>query len=139
MSKIKEAIKTAQTSVSKAAINTYGARIYDFEQVCKILEDLYDVANEDGAEQTLAGTITQSEIDELIEGIEQRIDGNINKMDDTDIVDEDSIEITLSGGRYTIDNIDANKDNIVSEASYGIDDVVNEWAYKNKIVIEASI
>jgi len=135
MSKILEAIKTAQTNVSKAAVNTYGARIYDFEQVCKILEDLYEVASEDGAEQTQVGTITQSEIDELIESIEDRIDGNINKMDDTDIVDEDSIEISLSGGRYTIDNIDANKDNIVSEASYGIDDVVTGWAEKNKLIV----
>jgi len=135
MSKILEAIKTAQTNVSKAAVNTYGARIYDFEQVCKILEDLYEVASEDGAEQTQVGTITQSEIDELIESIEERIDGNINKMDETDILDEDSIEISLSGGRYSVDNMDANKDFIITEAQYGIDDVVTSWAEKNKLIV----
>jgi len=135
MSKILEAIKTAQTNVSKAAVNTYGARIYDFEQVCKILEDLYEVASEDGAEQTQAGTITQSEIDELIESIEERIDGNINKMDDTDILDEDSLEVSLSGGRYSVDNMDANKDFIVTEAQYGIDDVVTGWAEKHNLIV----
>jgi len=137
MSKIKEAIKTAQTSVSSAAINTYGARIYDFEQVCKILEDLYDVVCETEAEVAGPSTISQSDIDELIADIEERIDGNINKIDHTDIVDEDSLELSLSGGRYTIDSLDVNTDLIVTEAQYGIDDVVNEWVYKNKIVLES--
>jgi hypothetical protein len=105
MSKIKEAIKTAQTNVSKAAINTYGARVYDFEQVCKILEDLYDVANEAGSEDT-AGKITQAQIDQLVALIETRIDANIHNMSDSDVVDSDSIEMSISGGRATVEDID---------------------------------
>jgi hypothetical protein len=136
MSKIKQAIETAVAQINIASRNTYGAKIYTFEQVTLILDDLLETLSEDGAEQTQSVTITQEKIDELIESIEERIDGNINKMDDTDIVDEDSIEITLSGGRYTIDNIDANKDNIVSEASYGIDDVVTGWALTNNLIAE---
>ena len=136
MSKIKQAIETAVAQINIASRNTYGAKIYTFEQVTLILDDLLETLSEDGAEQTQSVTITQEKIDELIESIEERIDGNINKMDDTDIVDEDSIEITLSGGRYTIDNIDANKDTIVSEASYGIDDVVTGWALTNNLIAE---
>jgi len=136
MSKIKQAIETAVAQINIASRNTYGAKIYTFEQVTLILDDLLETLSEDGAEQTQSVTITQEKIDELIESIEERIDGNINKMDDTDIVDEDSIEITLSGGRYTIDNIDANKDNIVSEAQYGIDDVVTGWALTNNLIAE---
>jgi len=136
MSKIKQAIETAVAQINIASRNTYGAKIYTFEQVTLILDDLLETLSEDGSEETQSVTITQEKIDELIESIEQRIDGNINKMDDTDIVDEDSIEITLSGGRYTIDNIDANKDNIVSEASYGIDDVVTGWALTNNLIAE---
>jgi len=135
MSKILEAIKTAQTNVSKAAVTTYGSRIYDFEQVCKILEDLYEVASEDGAD-IAGGTITQEKIDELVQSIEERIDGNINKIDHSDIVDEDSLELTLSSGRYTVDNMDVNTDLIVTEAQYGIDDVVTGWALTNNLIAE---
>jgi hypothetical protein len=136
MSKIKQAIETAVAQINMASRNTYGAKIYTFEQVTLILDDLLETLSEDGSEATQSVTITQEQIDELIESIEQRIDGNINKMDTNDIVDEDSIEITLSGGRYTVDNIDANTDNIVTEAQYGIDDVVTGWALTNNLIAE---
>ena len=136
MSKIKQAIETAVAQINMASRNTYGAKIYTFEQVTLILDDLLETLSEDGSEETQSVTITQEQIDELIESIEQRIDGNINKMDTNDIVDEDSIEITLSGGRYTVDNIDANTDNIVTEAQYGIDDVVTGWALTNNLIAE---
>jgi TolA-binding protein len=136
MSKIKQAIETAVAQINIASRNTYGAKIYTFEQVTLILDDLLETLSEDGSEETQSVTITQEQIDELIESIEQRIDGNINKMDTNDIVDEDSIEITLSGGRYTVDNIDANTDNIVTEAQYGIDDVVTGWALTNNLIAE---
>jgi len=139
MSKVKQAIETAVAQINIASRNTYGAKIYTFEQVTLILEDLLETASEDDADEPTISTLTQTDIDELVESIEECIDSNIHKMNDNDIVDEDSIEITLSGGRYTVDNVDVNFDTIVDEAKNGIDVVVAEWAYKNKIVIEASI
>jgi len=135
MSKILEAIKTAQTNVSKAAVNTYGARIYDFEQVCKILEDLYEVASEDGA--TEGGTVLTKElVTALVGEIEDLVTNNIDGMSDTDMVDQDSIEMSLSGGRYTVDNIDCDKDNISDEAVYGLEQTIYDWAGANDIEIE---
>jgi len=135
MSKILEAIKTAQTNVSKAAVNTYGARIYDFEQVCKILEDLYEVASEDGA--TTGGTVlTRELVTALVGEIDDLVTGNIDNLSDTDIVDQDSIEMSLSSGRYSVDNIDCDKDLISTEAIDGLEQTIYDWAAANDIEIE---
>jgi hypothetical protein len=136
MSKIKNAIETALESINGASHNTYGAKIYTFEQVAMILQDLLETASENGAD-IAGGTITQTQIDQLVALIEVRIDTNINNMSDSDIVDGDSIEMSISGGRATIEDIDVDKDNIISEAQYGIDDEINNWADRHGIVIEA--
>jgi hypothetical protein len=139
MSKIKEAIKEVQKNVSSAAINTYGAHIYDFEQVCEILEGLYDVVcEEEGGDDDDAttDTITRGDIDELIGAIEERIAYNVMAMNGTDILDEDSLEISLSGGSYTMDSLTVDRAYISSEAQDGIDDIVNEWCYENKIILD---
>jgi hypothetical protein len=134
MSKVKQAIKTALEQINNASHNTYGAKIYTFDQVAMILQDIMATADED--EDTAGAVVTQTDVDRLVARIEERIDKNISGMSDSDIVDEDSIEISLGGGRYSIDNIDCDKDQIISEATYGIDDEIAGWAYDLKIVIE---
>jgi len=134
MSKVKQAIEKAIENVNNAGHNTYGAEIYTFTQVQKILNDLLETAtetNEDGLP-----VVTRDMIDYLAEKIEERIDSNINNMSASDIVDQDSIELTLSGGRYSIDNIDVDNDMIVSEANYGIDDTITQWAERHGIFNE---
>ena len=125
MSKVKQAIETALECINGARRNTYGAEIYTAEQVTSILKDLLETASED----TTAGVmVTIPQLDQLVGIIEQSIDTSIHNMSDSDIVDEDSIEMTISGGRVNIDNVDVNKDNIVVEASAGIDNDVYDWA-----------
>jgi hypothetical protein len=135
MSKVKQAIETALENVNNASRNTYGAKLYTFEQVAMVLTDLLETASEDGAD-IAGGKITQAQIDQLVALIEVRIDTNINNMHDSDIVDGDSIEMSISGGRATIEDIDVDKDNIISEAQYGIDDEISNWADRHGIVIE---
>jgi hypothetical protein len=135
MSKVKEAIEKAIEKVNNAGINTYGASIYTFNQVHTILQDLLETANED-TDETAGAVVTHADVERLVARIEERIDKNIHSMSDSDIVDEDSIEISLGGGRYSIENIDCDKDQIISEATYGIDDEIAGWAYDLKIVIE---
>jgi len=138
MSKIKEAIKEVQKNVSRAAISTYGAHIYDFEQVCEILEGLYDVVCEEegGDDDTTTATITRVDIAELIGAIEEHIAYNVMAMNGTDILDEDSLEISLSGGSYTMNPLTVDRDYISSAAQDGIDVIVNEWCYENKIILD---
>ena len=75
-------------------------------------------------------------IADLVEKIEARIDSNINDMSESDIVDSDSLDITISGGRVSIDSIDVDKDQIISDATYGIDDIITNWAEHNGIYNE---
>ena len=135
MSKVKQAIETALENVNNASRNTYGAKLYTFEQVAMVLTDLLETASEDGAD-IAGGKITQAQIDQLVALIEVRIDTNINNMHDSDIVDGDSIEMSISGGRATIEDIDVDKDNIISEAQYGMDDEITNWADRHGIVVE---
>ena len=134
MSKVKQAIETALVQINSASANTFGARIYTFEQVAMILQDILETAtetNEDGLP-----VVTRDMIDDLIEKIEARIDSNINDMSDSDIVDDDSIEMSISGGRATVENVDIDKDQIVSEANYGVDDTIRQWAERHGIFSE---
>ena len=134
MSKVKQAIETALENISNATSNTYGAKLYTFDQVAMILQDIYATAtntDEDGM-----AVLTADMIGDLVEKIEARIDSNIYDMMESDIVDSDSIELTISGGRVSIDSIDVDKDQIVSEATSGIDDTITNWAEKNGIYNE---
>ena len=134
MSKVKQAIETALVNISNATSNTYGAKLYTFDQVAMILQDIYATAtntDEDGM-----AVLTADMIGDLVEKIEARIDSNIYDMMESDIVDSDSIELTISGGRVSIDSIDVDKDQIVSEATSGIDDTITNWAEKNGIYNE---
>ena len=136
MSKVKEAIELALENVNNNARNTYGARIYTFEQVAMVLQDILETANETEVAGDGTGVVTLEMIGDLVEKIEARIDSNINDMRDSDIVDEDSIEMSISGGRASVESIDVDKDQIVSDANYGIDDTITNWAQRHGIFNE---
>jgi hypothetical protein len=72
----------------------------------------------------------------LVGEIEDLITNNIDDISDTDIVEQDSIEMSLSGGRYTVDNIDCDKALIASEVTYGLEQAVYNWAEEIGIVIQ---
>lgn len=134
MSRVKQAIETALENINSASQNTYGAKVYTFDQVAMILQDIYETATE--TDEDGMAVLTTDQISGLIEIIEARIDKNISNMSDSDILDEDSLEVSISGTRASIDNIDVDKDNIASEATYGIDDDVYEWFEKHNLTTE---
>ena len=134
MSKIKQAIEKALESVNNAAHNTYGAKIYTFEQVQAVLKDLLEVASENSTDEGVV--LTKSMITHLVGEIEDLVTNNLDNMSDTDIVDQDSIEMSLSGGRYSVDNIDCDKDLIASEAVGSLEQTIYDWADENGIDIQ---
>jgi hypothetical protein len=129
MSKVKQAIELALENVNNGARNTYGAKIYTFEQVAMILQDILEGINEDGEESN--GFITDEQLQDLADMVAERIDGNINDMNESDMIDEDSIEMSISGGRASVDNLDVDKDNIIVEAQCDMDDTIASWAAKH--------
>lgn len=128
MSKVKQAIEKALENVNNAAHNTYGAKIYTFEQVATVLQDILETANEDAGPNN--GFVTDEQLEDLAEMIAERIDTNINDMSDSDIIEEDSLEASISGGRVSIDNIDLDKDSIIDNAQCNMDDTIASWAVK---------
>jgi hypothetical protein len=131
---VNKTIQTTINEIRKATVSAFGARYYEADQVIAILNNLMKDIGEDDDEDQNGPVITQSLIDTLVESIEEQIENNIDNLSDSDIVDEDSIEITLSSGRYSIDNIDCDKENIKDEAKGNIEDCIKTWAYENKIV-----
>jgi hypothetical protein len=130
MSKVKQAIELALENVNNGARNTFTvAKIYTFEQVAMILQDILEGINEDGEESN--GFITDEQLQDLADMVAERIDGNINDMNESDMIDEDSIEMSISGGRASVDNLDLNKDNIIVEAQCDMDDTIASWAAKH--------
>ena len=134
MSKVKQAIEIALENINSASKNTYGAKLYTFDQVAMILQDIYETAKE--TDENGMAVLTAGMIADLVERIESKIDDNINGLSDTDIVDSDSLDITISGGRVSIDSIDVDKDGIISEATYGIDNTIRDWADENDLSVE---
>lgn len=135
MGKVKQAIEKAIECVNNAGHNTYGANIYTFTQVQKILNDLLEVASED-TDDTGGLPVDKAMIGELVDSISDLIVNNIDDMSDNDIVDETSLELSLSGGRYNIDNLDCDKEAIASEASYNLEGTITEWAVSNGLLAE---
>jgi hypothetical protein len=129
MSKVKQAIELALENVNNNARNTYGAKIYTFEQVAMILQDILEGINEDGEESN--GFITDEQLEDLADMVAERIDGNISDMNESDMIDESSLEASISGGRVSIESLDVDKDNIISEAQCNMDDTIASWAAKH--------
>jgi hypothetical protein len=129
MSRVKQAIELALQNVNNGSRNTYGAKIYTFEQVAMILQDILDGINEDG--DTANGFVTDEQLEDLAEMVAERIDNNIGNMSESDMIDDSSLEASISGGRVSIESLDVDKDNIISEAQMDIDDTIASWAAKH--------
>jgi hypothetical protein len=132
MSKVKQAIELALENVNNAARNTYGAKIYTFEQVAMILQDIIEGINEDGEESN--GFVTDALITSLVGTIDDLVSDNIDNLSDSDIIDEDSLEASISGGRVSIDCIDLDKSSIADEATSNLERTIRDWAHENGLI-----
>ena len=130
MSKVKQAIETAIAQVNIASRNTYGAKIYSFEQVILILDDLLETASEDSDGDT-TNSLTMELITCLVGTIDDLVTDNIDNMCDSDIIDEDTLEASISGGRVSIEGIGLDKSSIVDEATSNLERTILEWAQEN--------
>jgi hypothetical protein len=130
MSKVKQAIETALENVSNATSNTYGAKLYTFDQLAMILQDLLETASEDSDGDT-TNSLTMELITGLVGTIDDLVTDNIDNMCDSDIIDEDTLEASISGGRVSIEGIGLDKSSIVDEATSNLERTILEWAQEN--------
>ena len=65
--------------------------------------------------------------DRLEEMINDQISEAITGLNSTDVIDSDSIEMSISGRQATIDNVDIDTSMLYDEISYHTDGTVTEW------------
>ena len=106
----------------------YSAGFYSADGVIEIIKDIQKkvVGNETAGEpgQLL---ITHNMRDRLEEMINDQISEAINRLNSTDVVDSDSIEMSISGRQAIIDNVDIDTNLLEDEISYHTDGTVTEW------------
>ena len=117
-----KAIKETQS------LGTYKGQFYSPEGVVAIIRDLQSkvVGNETAGEpgQLL---ITREMRDRLEEMINNQISEAITGLNSTDVIDNDSIEMSISGRQATIDNVDIDTNLLEDEITYHTDGTVTEW------------
>ena len=123
MSKVNKAIETTISEVKKYATQPYGARLYSWESVIDLLRNLQ---TDDEDTDTPAG-LNDEQIESLASYISRKVEDSIQSMDDTDIVDSDSIEMSIYRGNATVESIDVDKNNIVAAATDDIESAIHEW------------
>ena len=129
MSKVKKAIETRISEVKKHATQPYGARLYSWESVIDLLQNLaMELGDEDSESPAV---LTDEQIESLATYISDRVEGAIQSMDDTDMVDAYAVSMTIYRGDVTIDSIDVNKDDIVQAATEDIESSIHEWLKNN--------
>jgi hypothetical protein len=95
-----------------------------------ILQDLLETASEDSDGDT-TNSLTMELITCLVGTIDDLVTDNIDNMCDSDIIDEDTLEASISGGRVSIEGIDLDKSSIVDEATSNLERTILEWAQVN--------
>jgi len=129
MSKVNKAIETTISEVKKYATQPYGARLYSWESVIDLLQNLaIELGDEDG-EST--GNLNDEQIESLASYIARKVEDSIQSMDESDIVDAYAVSMTIYRGDVSIDSIDVNKDDIVQAATEDIESSIHEWLKNN--------
>ena len=118
----------------------YAGQFYSPQGVVAIIEDIQKRVVGNNVIGVIPGdatiTVTTDDVYELVNALEERISDNIDGINESDIVDTDSLEASISGNRISIDSIDVDKDLIVNEAQYNLDDTITKWMDDHKILIK---
>lgn len=133
MSKIKKEIARVINEVKKSTQYTYGARFYEASQVVAILTDILD---SDDTVTESGGTITSAMVKQLVEALKENVKDSVNNISVSDVVDEDSFDITIRSGSVSIDDYELDKESIGETAVESIREVVFEWLDDNEIQVE---
>jgi len=132
MSKIKKEIARVINEVKKSTQYTYGARFYEASQVVHILTDLLDA---DDTESETGAAISTEMVEDLVDKLKRAVRSSCDDMTDSSIVDEGSLEVSISGTSASIDSIEVDKEFIGDTAVEDIESTVDEWLSENDIVV----
>jgi hypothetical protein len=129
MSKANAVIQETINEVRKYSSIPYGARLYSYDSVIDILERIKNDIDEDDTDMPVK--LTEDQIESLAGYIGDKVETAIQSMDDTDMIDSDSIEMSIYRGSANVESIDVDKSNIADTATGEIESAIIEWLREN--------
>jgi len=129
MSKANAVIQETINEVRKYCSTIYGARLYSYDSVIDILERIKNDIDEDDTDMPVK--LTKDQIESLAGYIGDKVETAIQSMDDTDMIDSDSIEMSIYRGSANVESIDVDKSNIADTATGEIESAIIEWLREN--------
>lgn len=150
MSNIKTAVETAISNIKQVADNPYSASTYTVGEVLMLLSSLLADAEPAGT-QILSGTtshthvtlsprvqkigITEEQWDDLYENIRDHITATADDLSGDDVIDRDSLEVSISGQYAAVENVSIDSSNISDAINEDIETVLNDWLRKHDITL----
>jgi len=129
MSKANAVIQETINEVRKYCSTIYRARLYSYDSVIDILERIKNDIDEDDTDMPVK--LTKDQIESLAGYIGDKVETAIQSMDDTDMIDSDSIEMSIYRGSANVESIDVDKSNIADTATGEIESAIIEWLREN--------
>ena len=106
--------------------------LFTKEDVIKVLRSLQQNLEFPEDDATSAGFFTQEIADKLQDEITLKFRKRLDGMSDSDLVDEDSIELSLYGRNIEIDSVSVNTDSIADELDDIVSDVLSKYVAEEK-------
>jgi len=106
--------------------------LFTKEDVIKVLRSLQQNLEFPEDDATSAGFFTQEIADKLQDEIAARFKKRLGSLSDSDLVDEDSIELSLYGRNIEIDSVSVNTDSIADELEDVVSDIISKYVVEEK-------
>jgi hypothetical protein len=92
---------------------------YSVEQVIKIINDIET--------PTAGGSLTEDQINRLIEVIADKVESNAENLTTDEVCDVDSAEFDLNGNEISLSSVDVNTTGISEAVVYGVGEAIEEF------------
>ena len=151
MSSIKTAVETAISNIKQVADNPYSASTYTVGEVLMLLSSLLADAEPAGIQVSGTSThthvtlsprkseprpyITEDQFDDLYENLREHITAVADDLSGDDVIDKDSLEISISGQYASVENVSIDSCNISDAINEDIETVLNDWLRKHDITL----
>lgn len=132
MGSIKKAVEQSIESLKELSDNPMAARNYPIEQIIDMLNAVL-TAGEDTNVHTGSIKLSEDMLEDLIEVLKHDIESSVSGISN-DAIDFSTIEMRISGDSAQLEDISLDTDYIADEVTCNIEDVVNDWAKKYKLI-----
>ena len=118
------------------AAGTYKGQFYSPEGVVAIIKDIQKKVVGNGVDGEKLPYITSEMRDALVEMIDEQVSDSCQRMNTDEIIDLDSIEMSINGRTACVEKVEVDTDAIHCEVTYYTDSTVCDWLNRFNIEVE---